>query len=186
MSDIFEPLQPLDVSNDVPPDPLVPRAELDRALTDLAAAHKRVDELARAFQSLSADREDFKKRLGREREQLVDVEKGNVAVALIEALDELDLSLAASAQETGPLAKGVRLVRDNLLKKLQQSGVERLNLIGSEYDPNVAEAVDMEVTPDPTQDQLIVSEVRAAYRYKGRIIRPARVKVAKHITPAQA
>jgi molecular chaperone GrpE len=152
---------------------------------DLDAARKRVDELARGYQALLQDREDFKQRLTRERERLLDVERANVAQILLDVLDQLDLSLRASADDS-PLTQGVRLIRDGILQKLQASGIERLDLLGKPFDPNVAEAADMEVTTQPEDDQKVVSEVRAGYRLKDRVIRPARVKVAKYMKPVEA
>jgi molecular chaperone GrpE len=161
-------------------------AEVTQLKTDLEGARKRVDELARAYQAVDRDREDFKARLSREREQLLDVERGKVAVTVLEAIDELDLCLDACASDTSPLSEGVRLIRENLLKKLEAMGVERLSLDGQPFDPAVAEAADMQLTTLPEDDQRILSVVRAGYRMKGRIIRPARVRVAKYVEPAKA
>jgi len=171
-----------------PPEPpqAASDAEVERLEEELSASRKKVDDLARAFQSLSQDREEFKQRLSRERERLIDVEKGNVALTLLEAIDELDRCLTASARDESPLAKGVRFIRDGLLSKVQASGIERLNLVGQHFDPNLADAVDMDITTNPDEDQRVVSEVHAGYRFKDRVIRPARVKVAKYVKPGQA
>jgi molecular chaperone GrpE len=160
--------------------------EIRRLQSELESAHKRVDELARAYQAVVQDREDFKTRLTRERERMIDVEKGNVALGLVEAIDELDLCLRASDQDSSPLAKGVQLIRDNMLARLTAAGVERFDPVGQPFDPNLAEAADMEITADPAMDQQVTAELRAGYRLKGRVIRPARVKVAKYIEPARA
>ena len=163
------------------------RSERQRLETELEATRRRVDELARAYQAVNKDREDFKQRLAREREQMMDVERGKVAMALLEAIDELDRSLSMSGQEANtPLAQGVKLIRDSLLTKAQGLGIERIQVVGQPFDPNTAEASDMEITPEPEEDQRVVSEVRAGYRMKDRVIRPARVKVAKYVAPAQA
>ena len=162
-------------------------AERQRLEAELDAARRRVDELARAYQAVNKDREEFKQRLTRERERMMDVERGNVAVSLLEAIDELDRCLTMSGQEAnGPLGQGVKMIRDGLLSKVQGLGIERLQLVGQPFDPNTAEAADMEITPQPEEDQRVVAEVRAGYRMKDRIIRPARVKVAKYVPPAQA
>lgn len=161
-------------------------AEAMQLRQDLEVARKRVDELARAFQALSNDREDFKQRLTRERERMVEVERGHIAETLLEVLDELDRSLQASGPDDSPLAQGVQLIRDGLLKKIQAMGIERLDLVGQPYDPNLAEATDVQVTTVPDDDQKVVSEVRAGYRSKDRIIRPAQVKVARYMKPAEA
>ena len=160
--------------------------ELIQMRGELEATRKRLDELARAYQALLQDRDEFKARLSRERERMIDVEKGNVALSLVEAIDELDLCLNASANDRSPLATGVRLIRESMLAKLAAMGVERFDPVGKPYDPNTAEAADMEMTSDPAQDQQVLSEMRAGYRLKGRVVRPARVKVAKYVQPAQA
>ncbi len=168
--------------------PQTPREdpEVPKLRSELEAARKRVDELARAFQALDRDREEFKARLNRERERMIDVEKGNVAQTLLEAIDELELSLGAGSQDISPLAQGVRLIRENLVKKLAGMGIERVGLVGESYDPHYAEAIDMEITADEAQDGRVVAEIRPAYRMKDRVIRPGRVKVAKYVRPADA
>jgi molecular chaperone GrpE len=159
--------------------------ELEKVRAELEGARKRLDEVARGYQGLLQEREDFKLRLTRERERLLDVEKAEVAQVLLDAVDELDLSLAAAAEDS-PLARGVRIIRDGILSKLQSAGIQRLEVVGLPFDPNTAEASDMEITPDPEADQRVTAEVRAGYRMKDRVIRPARVRVAKHVTPASA
>ncbi len=155
---------------------------------ELEATRRRVDELARAYQALDRDREEFKQRLSRERERMMDVERGNVAVTLLEAIDELDrcISMSSGTEASSGLGQGVKMIRDGLLTKVQALGIERLQVVGQPFDPNTAEAVDMEITPVQEDDQKVVAEVRAGYRMKERIIRPARVKVARYVAPAQA
>jgi molecular chaperone GrpE len=161
--------------------------ERERLEQELDATRRRLDELARAYQSVNRDREEFKQRLTRERERMMDVERGNVALTVLEAIDELDRCISMSSGEANsPLAQGVKLIRDGLLSKVQASGIERIQVVGQPYDPNTAEAFDMEITPQPQDDQKVVAEVRAGYKLKDRIIRPARVKVAKYVPPAQA
>jgi molecular chaperone GrpE len=161
--------------------------ERERLEAELNAARRRVDQLARAYQELERDREEFKQRLTRERERMMDIERGNVATTLLEAVDELDRMLAmGGADASSPLVQGVKMIRDGLLSKLQQTGIERLQVVGQPYNPNTAEATDMEITTNPDDDQKVVAEARAGYRLKDRIIRPARVKVAKYVAPAQA
>jgi molecular chaperone GrpE len=160
--------------------------EIQRLEKELEAARKRIDELARAFQALERDREDFKQRLSRERERVLEVERGNIALIVLDILDELELSLQASGDDGSPLARGVRLIRDNILKKVQLLGIERVDVMDQAFDPNLAEATDTELTTEPKNDQKVVAVVRPGYRLKDRIIRPARVRVARYLSPAQA
>jgi molecular chaperone GrpE len=158
--------------------------EVSQLRAELEAARRRVDELARGIQEVMRDRDDFKQRIQRERERMLEVEKGQVAQSLIEAIDELDLSLGAD--DGSPIAQGVRLIRDKLLGKLAANGIERLPLVGRPYDPNAAEAVDIELVSSPAQNDRVLAEQRPAYVLRGRVIRPGRVKVGRYLEPAKA
>ncbi len=151
---------------------------------ELAAAHKRIDELARAYQAAEKDRADFKLRVQRERERMLDVEKAEVAMTLIEVLDDLDLCL--QTPDESPLYQGVKLIRDQVVKKLEQQQIERLDLYGQPYDPRLAEAADVELTAHPDEDGKVIAVLRNGYRLKDRVIRAARVKVGRYVQPAQA
>ena len=161
-----------------------PPSEVAQLRAELDAARRRVDELARGIQDVMRDRDAFKDRIQRERDRMIEVEKGQVAQSLIEAIDELDHSLAAD--DGSPFAQGIRLIRDKLLQKLQASGIERLNLVGRPYDPNAAEAVDMELVSSPDHADRVLAEHRAGYALRGRVIRPGRVKVGRYVEPAKA
>ena len=158
--------------------------EVQQLTEELDAAHKRINELAHAVQAGERDREEFKQRLSRERERMLDLEKGKVAVTLLEAVDQLDLCLQ-SADNT-PLARGVKLIRESVLKQAEAVGIERVELAGKLFDPNFAEATDMEVTPVPEEDGVVVLVLKACYQLKGRVIRPGVVKVAKYVKAASA
>lgn len=158
--------------------------EVTRLTAELAMAHKRIDELARGLQQGEVDREAFKQRLTRERDQLLDLEKGKVALSLLEAIDDLELCLKAGDESA--LAKGVRLIRDGLVKKAIGLGLERLELVGTPYDPNFAEAADIELTTTEAEDGQVRAVLQATWTLKGRVLRPGRVKVAKYVKAAQA
>ncbi|MFT3707966.1 MAG: nucleotide exchange factor GrpE [Archangium sp.] len=164
------------------------RAEIDHEVSELRAAletaRKRVNELAHALQAGDRDREEFKQRQNRERERMIDVEKGNVARTLLEAVDQLDLCLASG--DDSPMAKGVRMIRESILKQAESTGIERVELLGRPYDPNLAEATDMDVTTSEAEDGKVTLVMKAAYQLKGKVIRPGLVKVARYVKPAEA
>ena len=164
------------------------RAEIDHELgelrTELAAAHKRINELAHAVQAGERDREEFKQRQSRERERMLDVEKGNVARSMLEVVDQLDLCLMSA--DDSPLAKGVKLIRESVLKQAEGLGIERVELLGRAFDPTLAEASDRELCAAEADDGKVVAVIKAAYQLKGRVIRPGVVKVARYVKPAEA
>jgi molecular chaperone GrpE len=149
---------------------------------ELERAHDRIDQLTRAYAALERDREEYKKRLQREREQLLEAERGEVALALLEVADGLDLALANADRPA--LVEGVRVVREDVLRRVQRLGIERINLVGTVFDPNLAEAVALVPDPDPARDNAVLSEVQAAYRMKGRLVRAGKVRVARFCGPA--
>ena len=157
--------------------------EFTRLTSELETAHQRINELARGLQHSEADREAFKQRMTRERDQLLELEKGKVALSLLEAIDDLELCLTG---DDSPVSKGVRLIRDGLVKKCEELGLVRVELKGTAYDPNLAEATDMEVCANEADDGRVLSVLKAAWTLKGRVLRPGRVKVAKYVQPAQA
>lgn len=161
------------------------QTELSAVKAELEAARRRVNDLAWALQSEKTEREEFKARLTRERERLIDLEKANAAATLMDAVDEMDRMLKVAKAED-PMAQGVRMIRENIMSRLMQTGLERMAVVGARFDPNAHEAADMEVTPNPDDDQKVTEEVRAGYRLKDRVVRPARVKVARYIPPANA
>jgi molecular chaperone GrpE len=161
-----------------------PNAEVERLKNELSAARGRIDELARAYQANERDREAFKQRLLREREQLLEVGKGKAALAVIEAIDELDLCLTTGEQSA--LAQGVRLIRDNLVRKLEGLQVSRFELVGTVFDPALAEASDLEFTPMPEDDGRVLAVIKACYQANGRVVRPGLVKVARYVKHAHA
>lgn len=166
------------------PDAAGTSAELAAVRQQLETLQRKYDELARAYQAGEREKDDFKKRVQREREQLMDVERAAVAGGLLEAIDELDRCLGAA--DESPLAKGVRLIRDGLLKRALGMGLERVPLEGRPFDPNLAEAADMELTTDPGQDNHVLAVLKACYQLKGRIVRAGQVKVARYVKPAHA
>ena len=151
---------------------------------ELTAARERVNEFARGLQESVRDREAFKERLARENERLRDIEKAENARLVLDAVDALDLSLRAA--DASPLARGVQLIRDDLVAKLAAQGIERLELTGARFNPNQAEAMDTEVVTDPESDGKVLSEVRAGYTLNGRVVRPAQVRVGRYVQPGRA
>jgi molecular chaperone GrpE len=158
--------------------------DVESLRAELATAHARVNELARGLQEAARDRDAFKERLSRENERLRDVEKGDNARLVLDAIDALDLSLKSA--DRSPLAIGVRLIRDDLVNKLAAQGLERLELTGATFDPTQAEAMDTELVTDPGEDGKVTAELRAGYALNGRVVRPAQVRVGRYVQPPRA
>ncbi len=144
-----------------------------------AEAAAKLEELTRAYADLLNDREEFRRRLSRERDRQLEAQRGEVATALLDTLDELERALAGGGGEA--LVEGLRLVTGNLRRRLAALGLEPIPTRGHLFDPAVHDAVDLAPTPDAAADGTIVGTLREGFRLGERVIRPARVRVARHV-----
>jgi len=138
-----------------------------------AAEARAQDAVSRAEREIEAVRE----RLGRDVERRVAQGQSRLLKEVLEVMDNLDRALAA-AGESPAVARGIELVRQQLLGILKQEGVEILQTVGQPYDPNVAEAVVVEPV-DAGRDNLVLEEIQRGYLLGDTVLRPARVKVGK-------
>ncbi|MGI5861442.1 MAG: nucleotide exchange factor GrpE [Myxococcales bacterium] len=163
------------------------RRELEQVRGELRESSAKLEEIARAYASLINDQKDFRARLEREKERVLQSERGTIAQQLLEVSDEIDRALAAATSDEGPLAQGVRLIHEGLRKRLARLGIERLSLVGKPFDPNLAEAVDLVPVAEQRLNDTVTEEVLPGYRLGERILRAAKVRVARYApdTPAQ-
>jgi molecular chaperone GrpE len=122
--------------------------------------------------------EAAKQRVEREGERAKKAARAELVAKLFPVLDSLDRSVALGS-ETDGLADGVKLVRAQLAKVLAEFGVERIDSVGHPFDPQEHEAVDVVVVDTPSSRNHVVEEWEAGYRYEGRVLRPAKVRVGK-------
>jgi molecular chaperone GrpE len=120
-----------------------------------------------------ADFENFRKRMVKQQTEHLERANEGLVAKLLDVLDVID---GAVAHGEGHEQVGARLV--GLLRK---EGLERIEPVGQEFDPNEADAVAHE--PDSRGDggadgmQIVSAVLRPGYRWKGRVVRPAMVKV---------
>ena len=78
-----------------------------------------------------------------------------------------------------PLAEGLHLIHKKLFSLLSEEGVERLELEGEPFDPEVAEAITVVPVDDPDEHDRVARVVQAGYQLGGKTLRPARVQVGR-------
>jgi molecular chaperone GrpE len=161
------------------------REELEQTRKELHAASERLDQLTRSYASLVNDQKDFRTRLEREKQRVLQTERGNIALQLIEIADEIERALG-SASGDDPIAHGVRMIHEGLGKRLSAMGIERISLVGKPFDANLAEAVDLVPVDDPALDDSVIAESLPGYRLGDRVLRAAKVRVARHVAPAKS
>ena len=97
---------------------------------------------------------------------------------LAEVLDDMDRIVASEATTPGEaILQGMQLVDRKLRKELEAAGLERVDPLGQPFDPTLHEAVSAMPPPAPEKDHLVSAVFQVGYRFKGSLVRPARVQV---------
>jgi molecular chaperone GrpE len=132
------------------------------------------DEYLDALQRLQADFENYRKRVARSSMDAADRAAGEVVVKMLPVLDAFDLAAQHFSSAPSEEAEALDQARGLLLDALAKEGLQRIDTVGVEFDPQVHDAVAHVEGPDgPVVDQVL----RAGYRWKGSVLRPAMVKV---------
>ena len=127
-------------------------------------------ELLDTTRRLQADFENYRKRVLREQTALVDRATEGLVEQLLPVLDSFELAVGSSDD------KGIGLVFAEFVAVLEKNGLERIDALGSPFDPNEHEAV----MQDDGEGEPIVGDVlRTGWKLKGRVVRPAMVKVTR-------
>jgi len=102
--------------------------------------------------------------------------------SFVDGLDDLQRVGAFQAENTTveALVEGVDLVERKFRQALETAGVELIDPAGEVFDPNIMEAMLGVPTEDPEDDQKVQEVFQKGYRFKGQLVRPARVVVFKH------
>jgi molecular chaperone GrpE len=153
--------------------------DLERQLADKTAHLQAIAaEHRRALEEFEQAKVRIRREVGR------DVERGRRAVVsdLLEVLDNLDRAIAAARESDAPagtLLRGVELVRDQFLAKLEALGVRRIDALGQMFDATAHEAISMAPVSDPSQDGRVVAVAREGYAIGDELLRPAGVVVGR-------
>lgn len=128
---------------------------------------------------LQAEMQTYRQRQQRWAQDKVLEEKAQLLTRFLEVADNLEQALK-HIDPDDPAHQGVRMAYDGLLRMLIREDVERIFAKGREFDPDVHEAVAVVPAAPNQRDELRVVEVMTpGYRYKDRVLRPAKVVVAK-------
>ncbi|MGH7525330.1 MAG: nucleotide exchange factor GrpE [Gemmatimonadales bacterium] len=154
----------------------VPAEPQEEAVRRLEA---QLDEARDRQLRLAAEFDNYRKRTSRERAELSDRAQADFVGKLLDVLDDLDRLVAADPATTPlpAMREGLTAVDRKLWKQLEDAGVERIDPVGTPFDPSVHEAVSTVPPPDPSLDHLVSATFQVGYRFKGALVRPARVQV---------
>jgi molecular chaperone GrpE len=154
----------------------VEQAESEDPTAGLQADLDRFRDLALRSQ---ADFENYKRRSAREKEEAIKYANSSLLERLVGIIDNFELGLAAAKDEgeNSPIYSGMVLVQKQLNDLLAENGLHPIEAEGKPFDPNLHEAIAHEPS-DQFPEGIVLKQARRGYRFKDRLLRPARVVVS--------
>ena len=135
---------------------------------------------------LLAEFENMRKRQERERQDIIKYAHEEVIIESLNIYEDLERSLAAFKAKAvdANLIKGLQMVYDNMRELMHQYQVKPIESVGKKFDPNAHEVL-LQDNSGEHPDGHITEEFQKGYTLAGRVVRTAKVKVAKNINKAQ-
>jgi len=154
--------------------------ELEALRAQLAEKDKEIAELKDKYLRTLADNENSRKRVRQQSEESVRIQREAILRDLLPIIDNLERALAASREGTDAktIVDGVEMTVRALIDFLRAQGVTPVQSVGQAFDPNRHEAVD-HVASQTHPPNTVVDEFHRGYLIGDRVLRPARVSVAK-------
>ncbi len=150
--------------------------DVTELLDETSIIERERDDYLNSLQRLQADFENYRKRVIRLSEEAATRASGDLVVKLLPVLDAFDLAQAHFAATPTDESEALSQSRALLLDALAKEGLERIDDVGVTFDPQVHDAV-AHVADDEGSGQVIDEVLRAGYRWKGGVLRPAMVRV---------
>jgi len=146
----------------------------------LSASDREAEEYLDHLRRLKAEFENYKKRMIKERGQLINWAVEDLIKEFLPVLDDLERAIdsAKSSQDFSSLLQGIQMIYNYFKGLLEKKGLQEIPAEGKEFNPHVHEAI-MRIESDEHPDNIVVEEMRKGYKFKDRVLRPSMVKVNK-------
>lgn len=146
-----------------------------------AEAKSEEEDFKAKFYYLAAEMENARKRFDREKQQLIKYGNEKVLSGLLDVMDNFERTLQAIENDTEEKVKniftGISMVSGQMIEVLKGHGLEEVDALGKQFDPNVHEA--MAQQPSEEEEGTVINVFQKGYTLNGRLLRPAKVIVAK-------
>jgi molecular chaperone GrpE len=146
--------------------------------SELADLQRERDDYKDRWLRKGAEFDNYRKRVERERREQADQAVVDLLQELLLVVDDFDRALTVGGDEGGAYRKGVELIHGKLHELLRKQGVKEMDVVGTDFDPNIHMAVMHEESPDHREGE-VIGELQKGYMLNDRLLRPAMVKVAK-------
>lgn len=155
--------------------------EGDVADNEVEMLQNQVNELKDKYLRLVADFDNFRKRTAKERLELIQTASRDVITDLLTVLDDSERAekQLQSSQDINAIREGVSLVFNKLRNSLAAKGLRPMSSAGSEFNPELHEAITEIAAPNEEMKGKVIDEVIKGYYLNDKIIRHAKVVVGK-------
>lgn len=154
------------------PEEEIKKVEAEKLNQQIVSLQQQVEEFKNKYLRALADYQNLEKRVSDERFELMKMANKNLLIKILPFLDNLEKA------EIFIKDKGLKISKEHFLQILKEVGLEEINLLNKDFDPNLAEAID--IVPG-IEDNKVVEVLRKGYMYEGKIIRVTQVKVSKKV-----
>jgi molecular chaperone GrpE len=124
-----------------------------------------------------AEFDNFRRRAERERADVLEYANTETVRSIVPILDDFERALKVECSGNKEYVRGMELIHQRLSDALKKLGLEPISAKGLKFDPHIHHAVEMSET-DQVEDHTILEEYQRGYNFRGRLLRPAMVKVA--------
>jgi molecular chaperone GrpE len=166
--------------SEMPPEDQSPAETLEGQLAAVTAERDQLavdkNDLNDRMLRARAEFENARRRYDRERSEYLQFAAMDMVKDVLPVLDDFERALKVETADSN-YAKGVELIYSRLYETLKRLGLEPLDTTGQQFDPNIHQAVER-VPTEEAEDQSVVGEFQRGYNFKGKLLRPAMVRVA--------
>jgi len=174
-NDIGKP--PEDAVKELTENVSIPKKDYEELLAKVKEAGAFEEKLLRSH----AEFENARRRIEKEKHDFVKYANEGFILELLPILDSLEIAEKhiKEAKDFEAVRVGVDMIQLQIQKFVKDLGLERIKALNEKFDPHVHEAVETVESPDKA-DGLIVDEMKPGYKFNGKLLRPAIVKIIKH------
>ena len=138
------------------------------------------DSLNDKYMRAAAEFENAKKRMDKDRIEFLKFANEALISEFLPIIDNLEIAERhiKEAKDFKAVREGVDMIQGQIQKFLKDIGLERIKTEGEKFDPGLHEALEVEESNDKN-DGLVIAELKPGYKFNGRLLRPASVKISK-------
>ena len=156
-------------------------SEIDSLLKQLADANEKLEKEKKEYMFLMADFDNFRKRTLKEKSEIIRNGAESAMKSLLPIIDDFERGIQASASTDDPdaIRQGMELIYQKFVKYLEQNGVKAIESTGTEFNPDLHEAIAMVPVPDEDQKGKVIDTPSKGYMLNDKVLRHAKVAVGQ-------